>query len=207
MQELRYVEGDGGIEGRRCEEKTSSWPETGLLVGGGTGQRWWAWTRTTAPDPEPTPRYSWSGTSGEQGDTVRQNTHSDRFTHTRNFQHRKTTKPDSFWNYFLLLSRHPHYKLSALFPNTTTVFIPSVWTDVSGCAIVASSLAQYGKHLQKTRGKKLLKVVTYIWRAPSDPPNTTMVLPMTEEEWPAMGGGPWVVTMQFHLRGHRRVRG
>ena len=44
-------------------------------------------------------------------------------------------------------------------------------------------------------------MVTYIWRAPRDPPNTTMVLPMTEEEWPAMGGGPWVVTMQFHLGG------
>lgn len=40
---------------------------------------------------------------------------------------------------------------------------------------------------------------SYICRAPKDPPNTTMVFPMTEEEWPAMGGGPCVVTMQFHL--------
>lgn len=37
-----------------------------------------------------------------------------------------------------------------------------------------------------------------IWRAPREPPNTIMLLLMTEEEWPAMGGGPWVVTMQFH---------
>lgn len=39
----------------------------------------------------------------------------------------------------------------------------------------------------------------YICLAPSDPPNTTMVFPITEEEWPAMGGGPCVVTIQFHL--------
>lgn len=37
-----------------------------------------------------------------------------------------------------------------------------------------------------------------ICRAPSDPPNTTMVFPITEEEWPAIGGGPCVVTIQFH---------
>lgn len=47
---------------------------------------------------------------------------------------------------------------------------------------------------------------TYICRAPREPPNTTMVLPITEDEWPAMGGGPWVVTMQFHLR-ERKGRG
>lgn len=40
---------------------------------------------------------------------------------------------------------------------------------------------------------------TYICRAPNEPPNTTMVLPITEEECPAIGGGPCVVTMQFHL--------
>lgn len=27
-----------------------------------------------------------------------------------------------------------------------------------------------------------------------------MVFPITEEEWPAIGGGPCVVTIQFHLR-------
>ena len=52
--------------------------------------------------------------------------------HTHNFQHCKTTKPDSFWNDFL--SRHSHYNLPTLFPNTTTVLIPSVWTDV--CQVV-----------------------------------------------------------------------
>lgn len=48
--------------------------------------------------------------------------------------------------------------------------------------------------------------LSYIWRAPSDPPKTTMVFPMTEEEWPAIGGGPCVVTIQFHLTQQKRER-
>lgn len=27
-----------------------------------------------------------------------------------------------------------------------------------------------------------------------------MLFPITDEEWPAIGGGPCVVTIQFHLR-------
>lgn len=40
---------------------------------------------------------------------------------------------------------------------------------------------------------------TYICRDPSEPPKTIILSSMTQEECPAMGGGPWVVTMQFHL--------
>lgn len=40
---------------------------------------------------------------------------------------------------------------------------------------------------------------TYICRDPKEPPKTIILSPITQEEWPAMGGGPWVVTMQFHL--------
>lgn len=40
---------------------------------------------------------------------------------------------------------------------------------------------------------------TYICRDPKEPPKTIILSSITQEEWPAMGGGPWVVTMQFHL--------
>lgn len=40
---------------------------------------------------------------------------------------------------------------------------------------------------------------TYICRDPREPPKTIIRSWITQEEWPAMGGGPWVVTTQFHL--------
>lgn len=40
---------------------------------------------------------------------------------------------------------------------------------------------------------------TYICRDPREPPKTIILSLMTQEECPAMGGGPCVVMMQFHL--------
>ena len=67
----------------------------------------------------------------------------------------------------------------------------------------SSALADLSRSLifpeDNLQGDSELIKRTHICRDPREPPKTIILSSITQEECPAMGGGPWVVTMQFHL--------
>lgn len=174
-----------------AEPVKESSPETGHLVGEGWAQRCLAWTKPTAQDPAPRHRCSCKDETRSVDDTAGTSRPSGRLK--RGFRAEFYGRIGFFMGWSLEGIRHKRRRACQGSRQTQKPcgdFLPKRYElprDHHNTLLACRSTCQ-------TPSPQ-----TYICRDPSEPPKTIILSSMTQEECPAMGGGPWVVTMQFHL--------
>lgn len=174
-------------------------PGTGHLAGEGWARRCWAWTKPTARDPAPRRRCSCKDETKSVDDTTRPSGHLKHgfraeFYGRIGFSAGRSLEGIQQEMRNVRSGRPRTPKSCGDFPPKCYELPRDHHNTLPACRSTCQTPSPQ----------------TYICRDPSEPPKTIILSSMTQEECPAMGGGPWVVTMQFHLEEekdiHHRVR-